>query len=130
MVLISCSVEGNKGARNANSWANSVERSWGISGSLIPHKTTMPISGLLLTLNDNTVARSETLAALRARSEFELGDCFGSWLPVAMDAPDDEDSRQLHDWIASLPAVEFVDVVSVHFDDDKSPVTEISEVQL
>lgn len=78
----------------------------------------MPISGLLLTLNENPSAKSETLLALQSRSEIEIGQCVERWLPIAIDAADDEESRQLHDWISALPAVEFVDVVSVHFDEE------------
>jgi hypothetical protein len=79
----------------------------------------MPISGLLLTLNENPYTRTETILALRSRSEIETGQCVERWLPIATDAADDEESRQLHDWILALPAVEFVDVVSVHFDEEK-----------
>ena len=87
----------------------------------------MPISGLLLTLNDNPTAKSETLLALQSRSGIETGQCVERWLPIAVDAADDQESRQLHDWISALPAVEFVDVVSVHFDEENA-ATEKLEV--
>ncbi|MFN7139841.1 MAG: hypothetical protein ACK4UN_10930 [Limisphaerales bacterium] len=89
----------------------------------------MPISGLLLTLNTDSTSLEETIAALRARPELHVGAVCERWLPVAMDAENDEASRNLHDWIASLPAVEFVDVVSVHFDEEKCSALEVLEVQ-
>jgi hypothetical protein len=78
----------------------------------------MPISGLLLTLNENPYTRTETILALRSHSRIETGQCVERWLPIAVDAEDDDESRQLHDWISVLPGVEFVDVVSVHFDEE------------
>ncbi len=85
----------------------------------------MPISGLLLTLNENPSARSETLLALQSRSEIDVGQSVERWLPIAVDAANDEESRNLHDWISALPAVEFVDVVSVHFDDENGAIEKL-----
>lgn len=87
----------------------------------------MPISGLLLTLNDNPTAKSETLLALQSHPGIETGQCVERWLPISVEAENDEESRQLHDWISALPAVEFVDVVSVHFDEE-NVATEKQEV--
>jgi hypothetical protein len=76
----------------------------------------MIVSGLLVTLAGNA-KRAGILRALRRRPEFTTGRVNGRWLPVAMEAPDDAASRDLHDWLSALPGVEFVDVVCVSFDD-------------
>jgi hypothetical protein len=78
----------------------------------------MPISGLLLTLKPSAIARGQTLAALQGCPQIQVGQLFDRWLPIAVDASGDAACRELHDWIASLPAIEFVDVVSVNFEDD------------
>jgi hypothetical protein len=75
----------------------------------------MPVSGLVVTLCSE---RQETaLDAIRSHAAFSPGRLCGQWLPVAMEARDDAESRSLHDWLQSLPGVSFVDVVAVNFDD-------------
>ena len=83
----------------------------------------MPVSGLLLTLNADQQLAAHTMAALSARAEFMVGEQTGRWLPVAVEAADETQSQQLHDWLTTLPGVEFVDVVSVHFTEETAEPT-------
>jgi len=82
----------------------------------------MIVSGLLVTLG--TGASLVTLLdAMRARLELTAGQVNDRWLPVALEARDDQHSREVHDWLMALPGVEYVDVTSVNFeaDDDAQP---------
>lgn len=78
----------------------------------------MPISGLVLTLSADPALAAAATAALDARPEITPGAARERWLPVALDANDDTESRALHDWLQALPGVEFVDVVYVNFETD------------
>lgn len=80
----------------------------------------MPISGLILTLNDDAELAAQAVASLGTRPEFLPGERNARWLPVAMEARDDAASRDLHDWLNALPGVDFVDVVYVNFDADEA----------
>ena len=60
---------------------------------------------------------------MRARLELTAGEVSDRWLPVALEARDDEHSREVHDWLMALPGVEYVDVTSVSFEEDETPVT-------
>ncbi|MCB1207361.1 MAG: hypothetical protein KDN18_24125 [Verrucomicrobiae bacterium] len=76
----------------------------------------MVTAGLLLSLEAKE--SSDRLASmLSARDAVFPGSPEGSWLPVAVEAADDGGLRELHDWIAGLPGVAYVDVVHVSFDD-------------
>ena len=75
----------------------------------------MPISGLLVTLAEE--GKEAALAAIAAYPAFTTGEREERWLPVAMEATDDAESRQLHDWLMSLHGVSFVDVIAVNFID-------------
>lgn len=78
----------------------------------------MIISGLLLTLSKDPRMADRALATLRARPEFLLATCHQRWLPVVVEVPDVATSRDLHDWLHTLPGVDFVDVVQVSFEED------------
>lgn len=84
----------------------------------------MQINGLLVTLAPQSRAKCEAIARhLAGRTELSVGELNDRWLPVAMEAVDDAHAREIHDWIGAQPGVEFVDVVSVSFDDaDVSPM--------
>lgn len=78
----------------------------------------MIVSGLLVTLSGIS-DRSIVVGSMRSRAELTVGELHDRWLPVALEACDDAQSRELHDWIGAQPGVEFVDVVSVSFDDSE-----------
>jgi hypothetical protein len=76
----------------------------------------MITSGLVITLTSDATLAAQAIAKVTARDEFTSGDRNDRWLPVAMEARDDAESRDLHDWLQALPGVEFVDVVYVNFE--------------
>ena len=77
----------------------------------------MPVSGLLITLSPDENGVEEVVQLLQARREIMVGVRQQQWLPVAVDGRDEAHSREVHDWIARLRGVSFVDVVSVCFDE-------------
>ena len=77
----------------------------------------MITSGLVLTLSANATLAAEAIANVKARPEFTPGEHNDRWLPLAMEARDDDASRELHDWLHALPGVDYVDVVSVSFEE-------------
>ena len=78
----------------------------------------MPVSGLVLTFSGTPSQSREALNAIRLHGAFTPGELSGRWLPVAMEARDDAESRKWHDWLMSLPGVAYVDVVAVNFAGD------------
>lgn len=89
----------------------------------------MPTSGLVLTLSDDAALAEQAVASLRARPEFTPGERNDRWLPVALEAADDAESRAAHDWLNRLPGVDFVDVVYVNFsENDEAPASATPEV--
>jgi hypothetical protein len=80
----------------------------------------MIISGLVITLSADMALAAQVIETLRARHEFLPGQPNDRWLPVAMEAPDDAVGRHLHDWLQGLHGVEYVDVVSVHFEENET----------
>ena len=77
----------------------------------------MITSGLVITLSADAALAAHAIASVSARPEFTLGGRNDRWLPVAMEAHDDAASRDLHDWLHALPGVDYVDVVSVNFEE-------------
>lgn len=76
------------------------------------------IGGVLVRLSDEPEASARALRELRARAEILLGEPWAPWLPLALKADGPRASRDLHEWIADLPGVRFVEVVAVHFEAD------------
>jgi len=83
----------------------------------------MLTAGLLLSLHDDIAAIAAVTHELHAHPSFQPGETEGRWLPVAMEAADDAESRELHDWVSALPGVAFVDVVHVNFDEPPASLT-------
>lgn len=81
-------------------------------------------SGLIISMTRDDETH-ELCSTLSGRPGVTLGEHEGRWLPVAIEAEDDEGLRVLHDWIAAQPGVAFVDVVHVNFD-PSSPPTPLS----
>lgn len=81
----------------------------------------MPTSGLIITLQPEPAAQATVVARLRTRPELTLGELSQRWLPVALETRDDDESREVHDWLMALPGVAFVDVVSVNFESASTP---------
>jgi hypothetical protein len=84
----------------------------------------MITSGLVLTLTANPDLAQQARASLAARRELTLGQAAHRWLPAVAEAEDVPASRDLHDWLQTVPGVEFVDVVHVNFDDAEPTAAE------
>ena len=61
----------------------------------------MITSGLVVTLSSDAALAAQAASAIAGRVEFTVGERSDRWLPVAMEARDDAQSRELHDWIGS-----------------------------
>lgn len=91
----------------------------------------MITSGLVITLSADATLAAQAVSKISTRPEFMPGERNVRWLPVAMEASDDAESRNLHDWLHAVPGVDYVDVVSVNFEgpdlipsDSKQPPNE------
>ena len=78
----------------------------------------MTTVGLLISLD--LPDPGDLLRRLSTHSALTVGAVAGHWLPVAAEAQDDAECREVHDWIAAQPGVAFVDVVHVSFDSDST----------
>lgn len=74
----------------------------------------MLTTGLLISLHSSV---SSVADRLRAHPAITVGEVADHWLPVAVEAEDDESCREYHDWIAAQPGVAYVDVVHVNFEE-------------
>lgn len=81
----------------------------------------MLTSGLIITLQLEAATQAGTVARLRTRPGLTLGELTDRWLPAALETRDDDESREVHDWLMALPGVAFVDVVSVNFEGLPAP---------
>jgi len=68
------------------------------------------VSGLLITMSEDSSLRQETLEALQHHPCLTVGEPNQRWVPVALEH---EDARPVHRWIEALPGVDLVDVVFV-----------------
>lgn len=76
----------------------------------------MVTAGLILSLETQYSLENLT-SVLSGHDSVFPGSADGSWLPVAIEAEDDGGMRVIHQWLAALPGVAYVDVVHVNFDD-------------
>ncbi len=81
----------------------------------------MITAGLLLSLSPDAEI-SELMRLLEEHPAFLPGVPLDRWLPVAMEARDDRESRSLHDWIGAQSGVVFVDVIHVNFEPEPLPL--------
>lgn len=56
------------------------------------------------------------MANISAHPSISAGDLERCWLPVAIEATDQRECHDIHDWLMALDGVEYVDVVSVNFE--------------
>lgn len=77
----------------------------------------MPISALVITLSDTESLRSAAVCALKDDPMLEVGAACGNRLPVVAETPTLSESRQLFDRLQLTRGIQFVDVVSVNFED-------------
>ncbi len=74
------------------------------------------VGGLLLRLTREPGLRESALAMVAAHPSMTLGDPTGEWWPLALEADNASEGRDLHAWLTTVPGVEWVEVVSVHFE--------------
>lgn len=77
----------------------------------------MPITGLVITLTSEPVARRAALDAMSAHRAIELGEAAGDRLPVVVEAKTPDENAALWEWLHALAGVQFVDVAYVSFED-------------
>ena len=83
------------------------------------------VSGLVVTLHDDPVARADAMARIAAHPAISVATPKDRWLPIAVDARDQRESRDIHDWLLALEGVAFVDVVSVSFASEEEETTTV-----
>ena len=84
------------------------------------------MSGLVVTLCDDAERCERAVANISAHPAISAGAVEGRWLPIALEARDQRESRDIHDWLMALDGVEYVDVVSVHFDSPEAEATTLA----
>jgi hypothetical protein len=73
----------------------------------------MPISGLVITLDEDPSARTHALEVLARDPRLALGVPFGARLPAVAESPSANEAEELVRALADEPGIVFVDVVSV-----------------
>lgn len=68
------------------------------------------LSSLIITLADHPVLRAAALTALAARTDLQLGEPGGSWIPAVLESTD---PRAAFREIENLPGVTLLEVVFV-----------------
>ncbi len=76
----------------------------------------MPVSGLVVFLNDEPQPRAEALAAIGRESRIQVGVLEANRLAIVLDTVSSAEDKQLWDWLYSLPGVAFVEVAFVGFE--------------
>lgn len=77
----------------------------------------MPVSGLVLTLDESPLLQASARAALGSDARITLGDAIERRLPVVTETESLTEGEELAEEIARMPGVLFVDVVSIDFSD-------------
>ncbi len=80
----------------------------------------MSISGLVLTLTEDTEAVDAALRTMALDPMIEVGEIIGPRLPVVVDAPDRATDRAVFERLRELPGVVCVDVAYVWFEDPEA----------
>lgn len=80
----------------------------------------MPISGLVITLDDDHHMAETAVRAVEEHGRFEIEPRRGQRVPAVLDTPDRRTDRRCWDWLNQLPGVRRVDVVFIHFDEEDS----------
>lgn len=79
----------------------------------------MAISGLVITLTDDPKVRAHAIASIEEHDRITVGDRQKNRLPVVLETESSrEGSRLVRETLMDLEGVEFVDVVTVNFEDE------------
>jgi nitrate reductase NapAB chaperone NapD len=79
----------------------------------------MTISGLLITLADDSQASETAISALEADPRIDVGERRGPYLPVVTDTEGPQEHRRLWDELNELDGVLTVNLVFTHLDDEE-----------
>jgi len=74
------------------------------------------VGGVLVRLSTEAAERRAALAVLVEHPSITVGDPVGRWLTLAIEARNASEGRDLHAWLGTVRGVEWVEVVSVHFE--------------
>ncbi len=77
----------------------------------------MPISALVITLENAPADVEQALQTLRAHRLLTVGEPLEGRVPVVAEPSSLEEGERLHRWLLTLPQVVHVDVIGVHWDD-------------
>jgi nitrate reductase NapAB chaperone NapD len=77
----------------------------------------MPISGLLITLADDSNASKTVISTLTADPRIDVGEQRGPYLPVVADTEGRQENQHLWDELKELPGVINVNLVFADLDD-------------
>ncbi len=76
----------------------------------------MPISGLVVSLRDDPLLRTETLAAIGQQSQITMGVLEQNQLAIVVDTTSSQEDKQIWEWLGSLSGVSLLEVAFVGFE--------------
>ena len=76
----------------------------------------MPVSGLVVSLSQESEARAAAIEALGRETQLTLGELEANRLAVVLDTPSSQEDRRVWDWLNTLPGVSLVEVAFVGFE--------------
>ena len=76
----------------------------------------MPVSGLVVSLSDESQARVKTLDTIGREPRITVGVLEANRLAIVLNTVSREEDQQIWGWLGSLPGVLFVDVAFVGFE--------------
>lgn len=74
------------------------------------------VGGVLVRLARDPEMRRAARDVLAAHPGVTLGEATGRWLTLALEAANASEARDLYAWLSTVAGVEWVEVVSVHFE--------------
>lgn len=83
----------------------------------------MPVSGLVITICEETRLREDVIGDLSQHPQMTMGEMEGNRLAVLLDTPTRADDKASLKWLESLPGVMMVEVAFVGFEQNTEGVT-------
>ncbi len=80
----------------------------------------MPISSLLVTLDQDPHLKAEAQQWLDSRPAVTTGPLHGQRLPVVLDTVSLDEGRELVEQMGNVRGIAFVDVLSINFEDTEN----------
>lgn len=78
------------------------------------------ISSVIARLSAEPCSHAATIDQIAAHPNMETGELIDNrLLPITIDSPNKHEMENMTRWLQARDAVEFVDVVFVHFEDDE-----------